>query len=82
HRSRRQRGYDRGVHIGRELWTRPRNGTPPSRNGSARDELTAAVAAIKWPDPTSACLATYDRAYAHETAARERMNQAYERVRR
>lgn len=48
----------------------------------ARDELTAAVAAIKWPDPTSACLATYDRAYAHETAARERMNQSYERVRR
>ena len=28
------------------------------------------------------CLESYDRAYAHETAARERMNQAYERVRR
>ena len=53
-----------------------------SRNGSARDELTAAIAAIKWPNPTMGCLESYDRAYAHETAARERMNQAYERVRR
>ena len=52
-----------------------------SRNGSARDELTAAIAAIKWPNPTMGCLEN-DRAYAHETAARERMNQAYERVRR
>ena len=45
----------------------------------ARDELTAAIAAIKWPNPTMGCLESYDRAYAHETAARERMNQAYER---
>lgn len=48
----------------------------------ARDELTHAIAAIKWPDPTPECLASYDRAYARETAARERMSQAYERIRR
>ena len=48
----------------------------------ARDELTAAVAAIKWPNPTPGCLDTYDRAYEQVTSARERMNQAYERVRR
>ncbi|MFY3308076.1 hypothetical protein [Achromobacter ruhlandii] len=45
----------------------------------ARDELTSAIAAIKWPDPTPDCLATYDRAYAHETAARERMKLAVRR---
>jgi hypothetical protein len=48
----------------------------------ARDELTAAIAAIKWPSPTQGCLESYDRAYALETEARDRMNQAYERVRR
>lgn len=48
----------------------------------ARDELTAAIAAIKWPNPTQDCLDNYDRAYANETEARDRMNQAYERVRR
>ena len=57
-----------------------RNGMQRSRNGSARDELTAAIAAIKWPNPRWAAWKA-DRAYAHETAARERMNQAYERVR-
>ncbi|CAB3637302.1 hypothetical protein CEY09_14800 [Achromobacter marplatensis] len=48
----------------------------------ARDELTAAIAAIKWPNPTQGCLESYDLAYARETEARDRMNQAYERVRR
>ncbi|WP_244976722.1 hypothetical protein [Achromobacter piechaudii] len=48
----------------------------------ARDELTGAIAAIKWPSPTPGCLESYDRAFARETEARERMNQAYERVRR
>ncbi|WMD20928.1 hypothetical protein RAS12_00725 [Achromobacter seleniivolatilans] len=48
----------------------------------ARDELTAAVAAIKWPSPTQGCMESYDRAYALETQARDLMNQAYDRVRR
>jgi hypothetical protein len=47
----------------------------------ARDDLTAAIAAIKWPNPTLGCLENYDRAFARETAARERMNVAYERSR-
>jgi hypothetical protein len=61
------RDYDGRVNIGRQR---------------ARDELTAAIAAIKWPNPTQDCLDNYDRAYANETGARDRMNQAYERVRR
>lgn len=44
----------------------------------ARDELTAAIAAIKWPNPTAGCLENYDRAYANETQARDRMNAAYQ----
>lgn len=48
----------------------------------ARDELTDAIAAIQWPNPTLGCLENYDRAFAHETEARERMNAAYSRSRR
>ena len=47
----------------------------------ARDELTDAIAAIQWPNPTPGCLENYDRAFAHETQARERMNAAYGRSR-
>ncbi|MDH0091400.1 hypothetical protein N7373_08080 [Achromobacter mucicolens] len=48
----------------------------------ARDELTEAIAAIQWPSPTPGCLENYDRAFAHETEARERMDAACARSRR
>ena len=52
------------------------------RNGSARATNSPPRSPRSNGPTTMGCLESYDRAYAHETAARERMNQAYERVRR